>query len=284
MKNQTLPNLIGCGAGKSGTTSLYYYLRQHPEIDMAPMKEVHYFSQYYDRGIEWYLSQFDHCEPVKIRGEFSTSYMLDPLVPQRIAEVVPEAKLLFVLRNPIDRAYSNYWSSIGRGSFDASVQFSEAIRKKSGQEAFVIPGFYYQHIRRFLEFFDRRQLYLMISEELQTDQLSQLSKCYEFLGVDPSFIPDATEMYNITVISPNEFFFRIDQTWLKAKDTLRKLFSWVPEGARRKFAQVEQRIRWGIISGDKPLMDIEDRKYLRDIYQEHNRNLAQFLERDLPWI
>jgi hypothetical protein len=75
----------------------------------------------------------------------------------------------------------------------------------------------------------------------------------------------------------------IDKTWLKTKDLLRTWFKWVPADFRWRFARLEQKVRWGIISGERPEMSAEDAIYLQKIYQEHNQKLAQFLERDLPW-
>ena len=108
-------NFIGVGAQKSGTSWIYACLYEHPEI-CAPIKEIHFFSRpRYEKGIAWYEKQFDRCAVEKLRGEFSTSYLYTPEAAARIHAAYPDAKIIAVLRNPIDRAYSQYRNAIKAG-------------------------------------------------------------------------------------------------------------------------------------------------------------------------
>lgn len=104
-----LPHFIICGTQKGGTTALLYYLRQHPNIYM-PRREVHFFSWYWNKGVKWYKKHFRYGFRPVIFGEKSPSYMLNAdVVAKRMKEVLPSPKLIFMLRNPVERAYSGYW-------------------------------------------------------------------------------------------------------------------------------------------------------------------------------
>lgn len=278
-----LPNLIGCGAGKSGTTSLFYYLAEHPEIFMAMAKEIHFFSQHYHKGLEWYGKHFSNSGDAKILGEFSTSYMLDKKVPERIAKVVPDAKLLFIFRDPVERAYSNYWSAMNMGTQSADKSFSEVIREDEGFEEYIVPGFYDQHLNRFLDFFNREQMYIMFTEDLKREPIRVMSSCYQFLGVDPSFKPNIEESYNVTVVPPNRFLLSVDKFWLELKKTIKPYFLWLPQSFRRVFARAEKELRGMINRGERAPMEKQDREYLLELYQEHIDRLIDFLDRELPW-
>lgn len=278
-----LPNLIGCGAGKSGTTSLYYYLSLHPDIFMAPAKEIHYFSQNYNNGTAWYEKHFSNSEDEKILGEFSTSYMLDENVPERIFDLIPRAKLLFLFRDPISRAYSNYWFSVNIGEQPPGEDFSEAIRTKLGAERYLKAGYYHQHLTRFLAYFNRDQIHIIISEELRTDPSQQMRDCFHFLGVDPHFEADFNQAYNRTVISSSKWKLALDQGWLKTKASIKPLFYWVPQSFRRNFSETEQKIRKFLNAGEKPAMAEADQQYLEELYAPSNQKLAEYLGRDLPW-
>lgn len=279
----TLPNLIGCGAGKSGTTSLYYYLSEHPDIFMALAKEVHFFSQNFDRGVAWYERQFIGAGDTAVVGEFSTSYMVDDKAPERMAEIVPDARLLFIFRDPAERAYSNYWSSMNVGTQEADRDFSEVIRAQSGYDRYIVPGFYFQHLSRFLNYYPRNRIHIMFSHELRRNPEKVMSNCYDFLGVDPTFTPTVEETYNITVTPSTKWQLAVDKTWLSFKSTVKPYFLWIPHSLRRVFSRAEQKIRTKLDSKDRPDMSADDREYLRNIYQEPNQKLAEYLGQDLPW-
>lgn len=230
----TLPNLVGCGADKSGTTPLYHYLNQHPDIFMAKEKQTHFFSRHFQEDVSWYASKFEGHGEEKVIGEFSTSYMLDPAVTQRITEVLPGARLLFIFRDPIERAYSNYWFSISIGTEHRRVTFSKAIRSRQGFEKYVDSEFFDTHLQRFLEFHDEKDIHVIITEELKSDPLVQMSQCYRFLGVDPLFRPDVDRSCNATVASTSTWKVSLFRSWTDAKKRLKPLLRWLPHGIRRQ--------------------------------------------------
>lgn len=277
----TLPNLVGCGAGKSGTTSLYYYLSQHPEIYMAAVKEVHYFSRHYGLGESWYESHFAGSDNAAVIGEFSTSYMLDPAVPERLASLLPNARLLFIFRNPIDRAYSNYWFSLSIGTETRAGTFSELLRTPEGFNKYIAGGFYYQYLQQFLGFFAPEQIYVMITEEVQRAPLQQMALCYKYLGVDSTFQPDTSKTYNVTVTTSNKWLAAGYSSWMMAKTRLKPFVKRFPGQLRRHLAQVEKQTIQRALSDERPDILTEDRAFLGEIYADQNKKLAEFMGRDL---
>ena len=278
-----LPNLVGCGAGKSGTTSLYYYLSEHPDIFMASAKEIHFFSRYFEQGVDWYQGQFAGHKNEKIVGEFSTSYLMDKSVPKRMQTILPNAKLLFIFRNPIDRAYSNYLFSLSLGTQVSEGSFSELIRRKEGFDEYIDPGFYVDHIREYQKYFNLGQVYVMFTENLKSQPLQEMQRCYDFLGVDPSFQPDVSSVFNKTVVSSNGLRNKIDKKWLALKNSIKPHFLWMPKDFRKMFSKAEQNFRSVLLSDEKPILANDDELYLRNLYWEKNQQLAELLGCDLPW-
>src|SRR5258706_3897640 len=130
-----LPDFIIIGTQRGGTTSLYYYLTEHPCIAHALMKEVHFFDDHFREGLNWYRAQFPsslqkyYTERIRkenfITGESSPYYLFYPPAPKRISEVVPQTRLIVLLRNPVDRAYSHHWLVTQEGK--ETLSFEEAI-------------------------------------------------------------------------------------------------------------------------------------------------------------
>jgi hypothetical protein len=277
----TLPNLIGCGAGKSGTTSLYYYLSQHPQIYMAAAKEIHFFSRHFLKGVPWYESHFPAGLDVPVVGEFSTSYMLDAAVPKRIAAIVPDARLLFIFRNPIERAYSNYWFSISIGTQDREQSFSDAIRAPDGHEKYIVSGFYYRHLAQFLRFFSPEKIFVIITEEFKRSPIQQMALCYDFLGVDNTFRPDVNQQYNVTVTTSNNWLGSAYTAWVTTKQQIKPLFKRFPVGLRHTLAQLEKRTVQQVMSDERPPIRDADRTFLTERFAEQNQKLTDFIGREL---
>lgn len=248
---------------------------------MAAAKEIHYFSRYFERGETWYKSHFVGSDHMPIVGEFSTSYMLDPAVPQRMASLIPEAKLLFILRNPIERAYSNYWFSLSIGTQDASESFSEVIRTPKGFENYIASGCYYRHLERFLAYFRPEQIYVMITEEFKREPLKQMALCYQYLGVNAVFQPDVNKTYNVTLTTTNKWLATAFRSWVTAKKQVKPFVKRFPMSWRRNLAQFEKQTVQQVLSTQRPEMPAEDRTFLADIYAEPNSRLASFIGKDL---
>lgn len=183
-----LPDFIIVGAQKAGTSSLFYYLSQHPELRVATQKEIHYYNYYRLRGknLNWYRSFFPLMLSSRKTGEASPYYLFDAAVPQRIKQDMPDVKLIMLLRNPIDRAYSAY-NMNARRARDRFPTFEQAIANQDmSQEAscvYLWRGLYAQHIRHWLRHFPHDQLLFIKSEDFFADPRNTLQKVYEFLGI-----------------------------------------------------------------------------------------------------
>lgn len=276
-----LPNFVISGAPKSGTSSLWSYVRQHPNIFMPDPKEIGFFDYNYGKGIEWYREKFSGHNGEKSIGEATPWYMCDDRaewVPERMHEVRPHIKLVFILRDPVDRAHSNFWDNFRNGEIPFTTTISEFIRKPKNRSHTVIKcGHYYRHFRRFEEYFDRDQFLILLHEEFCSDPVEAVQRVYEFLDVDPSHVPDTGSRVRVT----NGFRYL---------DTLRDL--------NRLFSPLSH------VIGDTPLMwlwrrlphfrylfwqegarppalSAQDRSYLEDLYAESNAKLSDYLDLDL---
>lgn len=186
-----LPNLIVIGAMKCGTTSLRYYLRAHPEIFMARGGLNFFVAEEegnWHRGAEWYESQFGAA---RIRGDTSPRYANYPLardVPERMHALVPEAKLLYIVRDPIERLISHYCQYWAAGKEDRSLaQALDGIDDSPQTNPYVCRGLYFLQIERFLRCYPRAQLLVLYQEDLRDRRLATLQEIFRFLGVDESF-------------------------------------------------------------------------------------------------
>jgi len=179
-----LPNLIVIGAAKCGTTSLHEYLDEHPEISMSREKELHFFvdRKNWDRGLAWYEAQFDASAPV--RGESSPGYSAYPLyrgVAERMARTIPHARLVYLVRDPVERVVSHYthrtvnWPEMGT--------LEEALGDPHIREWLVTPSRYWLQLEQYLEHFPAEQILVVDSDELR----ASLPTIFELVGVDPSF-------------------------------------------------------------------------------------------------
>jgi hypothetical protein len=210
-RGRVLPDFVILGAAKAGTTSLYAWLSEHPEVTRAAAKEIHYFSFYYERGTDWYRHFFplererkafaaEHGRPF-ITGEASPSYLLDPSVPARMAELIPDAKLIVSLREPVERAYSQFQmrrrdqkepveSFIGAmAAEDPSLQLdgrplAQADVVDIGR-TYLARGRYAEQLERWLQHFRREQIHIVAMEDLAADPQGILDGVHQFLGLPP---------------------------------------------------------------------------------------------------
>lgn len=152
------------------------------------MKELHFFSRQrnWSKGYTWYESCFKECSPDKKAGEFSTSYLVDPITPERIHNRYPNTKLIASLRNPVDRAFSNYMIDIESGQVSPDTPFMQALEK---HPEYVEQGRYATQLRRYLKFFDRKQILVLIYDDISVNPANFIEQVYRFIGVDSNFIP-----------------------------------------------------------------------------------------------
>lgn len=194
---QRLPNLVVIGAMKCGTTSLHHYLNLHPQIQMSQLKELDFFinEMNWKRGIDWYCSRFtlsSEAQSPEIIGESSPNYTKYPLfagVPDRMHRVIPEAKLIYLVRDPVRRILSHYLHQyIDRAesrSFDQV--FTESAFTDIQRNSYMITSRYAMQLEQFLFYYPSEQILVLSLEDLSCDRARTLQRVFRFLGVDPNF-------------------------------------------------------------------------------------------------
>lgn len=211
-RHRLLPDFLILGGQRCGTTSLHRQLMRCPGLALAPAKEVHYFDLQYGRGSDWYRAHF----PLAIRrhlaermfgsplliGETTPYYLFHPCVPERVRQELPEARLIVMLRNPVDRAYSHYHHVVRYRCEDAPT-FAEALdreeRRLEGEEtrllmnadyrsvshchhSYLARGIYVRQLRAWHRFFPREQILVLRSEDLFSSPETTLARILEFVG------------------------------------------------------------------------------------------------------
>jgi hypothetical protein len=186
----SLPDVIIIGAGKCGTTSLHHYLDLHPAIAMSREKELHFFSDphIWKKGLGWYASQFD--ARAAIRGDASVKYTAWPKrkgVPERMASVVPEARLLYLVRDPIERILSAWVHRYADAKESRPIE--EVLEVLEGND-YVDRSRYYQQLEQYFPYYSQSRIRVLSSEALLTDRRVVLADLFRFLGVDATFDTD----------------------------------------------------------------------------------------------
>ena len=244
-----LPNFLILGAQKAGTTALYAYLRWHPQVTGPSFKEVSFFDRHYPRGERWYRAHFPARRRTAI-GEASPSYLLHPLAPERVAALLPDARLIALLRNPADRAFSHYQHEVALGreplSFEDAIAAEDArlrgeVERMLGDPAYfshawwnytyVARGRYAEQLERWYAAFPRARLLVVFTEELAAETGATYRRVLEFLGLEPRELPSYPRIFE------------------------------------REYEQ----------------MRLETRAQLERSFADPNRRLAALLGRELPW-
>ena len=273
-----LPTFIIPGAAKAGTTTLYHYLRKHPEIFMSKIKEPNVFMN--RRGepmdIRHYEGMFDEYAGEKTVGEASVNYMVKPESAELIYEHIPDVKLIFSLRDPIKRAISHYWSRTNSRLSMGSM--AEVIGQ--GRDAFPIYyGLYSTHIQRFLEFFPRENIHVNILEEMNQDWDRTFERIFKFLGVSVDFKVEREENKNV---AKRRRFFIIHKI---IKDLRRghKYKGIFPRTIRDVGKEITGKImEWNTESFKAPPVDPDIERRLAEFFIPEIEELEKFLGREIP--
>ncbi|WP_297845226.1 sulfotransferase [uncultured Roseibium sp.] len=175
------------GAAKSATTWLQRSLERSPTISM-PSPELHYFSDEYHRGADWYLSQFDFSKPDAIVGEKSNTYLTQPEAAERIRRDLPDVRLIVQMREPSARAYSDYCMLLRRGEVSRNIEDHLDPAKAAGQR-FINDGRYALHLRRFYDLFPPEQILLLLFEDIRRQPENQLAHLATHIGHEAPLAP-----------------------------------------------------------------------------------------------
>ena len=279
------------GAPKAGTTSLFHYLDEHPEIGMSSQKEPDYFSDkdiqdrgmYYGKNridtIEKYHALFDDTNS-KLKGEGSVSYLFYNNVPAKIKEYNPNAKIIIMLRNPIDRAFSHYLMDYRLGV--VSNTFEDIVFKQSKHKHASL--FYQQYIKvseytvqieRYLDFFSTENILVIDYEDFKEDVLGVVNKTFLFLGVNQGFAPDVIKKYN-TFTMPKNYLIRFVYSFV----ILRRLLTYIiPPVFISEIRSVLFK------SNKKPILEDSTRDFLRKHFRNDINALSVLLKKDFSrWI
>lgn len=234
--NRLKPSFLIIGAQKAGTSSLFNYLGQHPDITLPSNKELHFFDLQYDKGIEWYENLFPEAINYEnqITGEASPYYLFHPLVPEYVRYHYPGIKLIILLRDPVDRAYSHFHMERKRNT-EPEPSFTLAIEMEniriSGEEqkilnreilsgtkfqhwSYMKRGLYGQQLQRWLGFFPREQFLIIRSEGFFSSTLLWMQQIHTFLGIRD--IPPA----NLSPVNSNKY----PELPVSVKDKLKDYF------------------------------------------------------------
>jgi hypothetical protein len=292
-----LPTFLIVGVQKAGTTSIYNYLKQHPQIYMSPVKETNFLEKDWQKAdpeilkkypkqittFEQYCQLFEAVTNEIAIGEASPNYLFHyessaPLIQR----YVPHAQLIAILRNPAERAYSDHLMHIRDGIGDRSL--SDQI-KYSVHKSFIIrKGFYYTPLKHYFDTFGREQVQVYLYDDLCRSPVDFVQNIYRSIGVDDSFSPDVSLKSQVAKIPKNKLVNNL----LQKQNPVRKSIASVLKSVLP--LEARQRVRTQIIelnsqSKDKLYFQAEDRKQLMEIYREDILKLQDLIQRDLsPWL
>lgn len=198
------PDFMIIGAMKAGTTSLYKYINQHPKVLPCAQKEVHFFVHHFEKGLDWYLAHFPAVLPGEnyLTGEASPGYLCNT-IQEKVKDTFPQAKLIAVLRNPVERAISHYYHNVKHGiemrSFEAAmrdemdaiatlpeIDLVKETKNWSGQQGYLFIGLYVYFLQKWMEKFPREQFLIVQSENLYQKSQATMKKVFSFLEL-PAF-------------------------------------------------------------------------------------------------
>jgi hypothetical protein len=286
----TIPSFIVIGVAKAGTTSLYRYLDQHPEIFMCPEKGTNFFGYEDARDWKWH----DEGEPPLLRhfhvrtfadyeaafagatdelavGEVSPQYFRCPTAARRIHEHIPDAKLVASLRNPADRAFSGFLMRTRRGE-----KVAAAHKELTPEASHVREGFYYERMKRYFDVFPREQIRTYLFEDFKRDPTAVVRDLCGFVGVNPEFSPDTGVRHNPANVPRSKLLNRAfyhPRVIRGAKAVLPERVQTMAKGLRQRNLR------------PAPTFPAELRATLLDLYRDDILKLESLLDRDLSsWL
>lgn len=248
-----LPNLIIIGAMKSGTTSLHRYLNMHPDISMTERKELDFFIEHnnWSKGIRWYESNF--TGNAQIQGESSPNYTKYPQnsgVPKRMHSIVPDAKLIYILRDPVERIVSQYIHLYSWNREDKP--FAEAVMVNAKSYSYIECSKYHMQLEQFLAYYPKSSILILDMMELQNNRQGTLKQVFQFLGVDDSFYCD-------------EYSKVFHESSKRRKNRLGKFLSRLPKGRGVNGLLPPQ---WTSTEVKRPVLDAQSKQYLIEQLQD----------------
>jgi len=299
------PNFFIVGAMKAGTTSLYHYLSQHPEIYMSPIKEPNYFSRDLTEDLDNYnninlrkyfsinklkkihfacVTQFDDYIKLfkdvryeKAIGEASTSYLYSKVAAKEINKFIPSAKIIMILRNPIDRAYSHYLMDVQQGII-TNKNFIEDIKdnfNKIDECPYIKIGCYYRQVKQYITTFPNSQIKIILYDDYKRYPLKIIQEIFEFLCVSKDFVPNIRQNYNIGAIPK---YPKISKFIVETNNKFKTIIPY-------KIKPFLNRLYHRFFLKEKRTLSASERKFLLRYFKEDIEKLATLIDRDLSiWL
>jgi hypothetical protein len=295
----TMPNFLIIGVMKAGTTSLHYYLKQHPQIYMSKYKEPKFFAyegrevnpnvtdpllrkQYRVTTLADYQALFADAKNEKAIGEASPIYLHSPEAPERIRHYIPEAHLFAILRHPVERAYSAYLH-LQREGYKPNPNFAQELDAEESRDPenyapmwfYKRLSLYYQPVKTYLDIFGPDRVHIYLYEDFQARPVQVFQDMCRILGVEATFVPDMSIRWNVTGVPKSRLLHKI----LTTSHPIRNAFIHHIPGA----------LRWKNHLRDsnlyKPPMALEVRRRLINYFREDICKLQELIQRDLSaWL
>ena len=303
----TMPNFLIIGVPKAGTTSLYNYLRQHPQIYMPPepYKEPHFFAfegekldfrrpgdeepwlhQYTITDLEAYQKLFQDVKDEVSIGEASILYLYLPKASKTIKHYIPNAKLIAILRHPVERAFSHFVHARRYGR-EWLTDFSQALQEEEKRIAqgyaptwhYQQIGLYSEQLKRYFDIFEPSQIKVYLYNDWKSNPISFIQDIFRFLGVDDTFTPDMSRKHLVPdIVHKNNTLYNFLTNENPIKAALRKI---IPAKLRQPMAAQVYRSN----ATQAPKLTPELRKQWAPLFREDIKQLEEFIQRDLSqWL
>lgn len=265
-----LPNFLIIGAPKAGTTSLAAHLAAHPDVFVAEEKEVHFFDENFDRGVAWYESRFAKGAGRRAMGDATPTYMFRQHALERMAALLPDAKLIAVLRNPVDRMYSHYWWMHVLRERRSFADVCRALLDNPDDAAaseYLQGGRYLEALENVCAFYPRSALHVVILERFKAEPDALYADVCRFLGIDDAIVPAGLD-----AVHNQSYRLR----WYGLRAAMMRVRLW------RKLPRLSARIdAWNRVPFRYPRMDPAVRADLERYFEPYNKALGAWLGRDV---
>ena len=295
-----LPNFLIFGAPKAGTTSLYWYLAEHPQIFMSSVKEPKFFAiegqevdyrgpgddtHEYITNYETYTSLFESATSETALGEASPWYLHKRGSAEQIHRYLPNVKIIAILRDPVERAYSQFCMHIGYGhesilDFESAWQ-AEAKRMLenwSPRWFYRDRGFYYSQLKRYFDIFDKDQIRVYLLDDLERDALAVVQDIFKFLGVDNHFVPDTDQRFNTRRIPINSSLYHTLKRFRRIRSIAKGL------ARNSTYSKLIHGIKKISLHSAVPLSSATRRRLIEE-YRDDIMQLSGLIDRDLSaWL
>lgn len=292
------PTFLIIGVQKSGTTSIYNYLKQHPQVYMSPVKETGFFERDWEQApadvqrrkkngiVTWnqYQKLFAQATNEHVAlGEASPNYMFHyRSSAEQIKRRLPDAKLIAILRNPVQRACSDYLMNV-RDAIGKQTPLAEQVRSRGDSSYVLLKGKYHKQLRHFIDVFGRTQMNVFLHDDLCRDSQGFMRTMYESIGVSPDFVANTAKKAQTAKIPKNQTFNRLLKTQNPIRTVATSIMQAVPSSLRHKLR--DRLIALNSQEKNQAKFTEEDIILLRQYYREDVLKLQDLLQRDLSvWL